>query len=143
MRPDNSAAIIAAARRRHELTRAKAIRALRELDHTGAPITFEAVARAAGVSRSWLYAQPDIRAEIQRLRDHTQRAPSPAIPASQRATDASMLSRLQAALEQNRKLAEENQRLRRQLAHALGDQRATARTKQLRPQAAPPQVALP
>ena len=36
MRADNTAAIIAAAQRRHELTRAKAIRALRELDHAGA-----------------------------------------------------------------------------------------------------------
>jgi len=126
MRADNTAAIIAAARRRGELTRAKAIRALRELDHAGAPVSFEAVARAAGVSRSWLYAQPGIRAEIERLRHRTQRAPSPAIPAGQRASDTSLLSRLQAALEHNRKLAEDNQRLRRQLAQALGDQRVTA-----------------
>ena len=126
MRADNTAAIIAAARRRGELTRAKAIRALRELDHAGAPVTFEAVARAAGVSRSWLYAQPGIRAEIERLRHRTQRAPSPAIPAGQRASDTSLLSRLQAALEHNRKLAQDNQRLRRQLAQALGDQRVTA-----------------
>jgi phage tail protein X len=128
MRADNTAAIIAAAQRRHELTRAKATRALRELDHAGAPVTFEAVARAAGVSRSWLYAQPGVRAEIERLRHRTRRAPSPAIPAGQRASDASLHSRLQAALEHNRKLAEDNQRLRRQLAQALGDQRATART---------------
>jgi hypothetical protein len=126
MRSDNSAAIIAAAQRRHELTRAKAIRALRELDHAGASITFEAVARTAGVSRSWLYAQSDIRAEIERLRDRTRHAPAPAIPAGQRASDASLLARLQTALEHNRKLAEDNQRLRRELAHALGDQRATA-----------------
>jgi uncharacterized protein DUF6262 len=130
MRADNTAAIIAAAQRRHELTRAKAIRALRELNHAGAPVTFEAVARAAGVSRSWLYAQPGVRAEIERLRRRTRRAPSPAIPAGQRASDTSLHSRLQAALEHNRKLAEDNQRLRRQLAQALGDQRATSRTGQ-------------
>lgn len=130
MRADNTAAIITAAQRRHELTRAKAIRALRELDHAGAPVTFEAVARAAGVSRSWLYAQPGVRAEIERLRHRTRRTPSPPIPAGQRASDASLHSRLQAALEHNRKLAEDNQRLRRQLAQALGDQRATARTRQ-------------
>jgi hypothetical protein len=39
---------------------------------------------------------------------------------------APLLARLQTALEHNRKLAEDNQRLRRELAHALGDQRATA-----------------
>jgi hypothetical protein len=130
MRPDNTAAIIAAAQRRRELTRAKAIRALRELDHAGTPVSFEAVARAAGVSRSWLYGQPDLRAEIQNLREATRRAPAPPVPARQRASDASLLTRLQASLEKNRKLAEENQRLRRQLAQALGDQRTPIRSSQ-------------
>jgi hypothetical protein len=124
MRPDNTGPIIAAARRRHELTRAKAIRALRELGHTATPVTFEAVARQAGVSRSWLYAQPDIRAEIQRLRDTTARTPAPPVPARQRASDASLLARLETVLARNRELASENQRLRRQLAYALGDRRA-------------------
>jgi hypothetical protein len=102
MRADNSPAIIAAAQRRHELTRAKAIQALRELDRTGAAVTFEAVARAAGVSRSWLYAQPDIKTEIERLRHRTQHAPTPTIPAGQRASEQSLLSRLRATLEHNR-----------------------------------------
>ena len=39
-----------AAARRHELTRAKAVQALRELDRAGAPVTFAAVAQAAGFS---------------------------------------------------------------------------------------------
>lgn len=125
MRPDNAAPIIAAARKRHELTRAKAIQALRELDHTGTPLTFQSVAQRSGVSRSWLYAQPDIRAEIERLRDATQQTPSPPIPASQRASEASLLRRLAEANQRNHQLAEDNQRLRRQLAHALGDHRAT------------------
>jgi hypothetical protein len=112
MHPDNTAAIVLAARQRHELTRAKAIRALRELDHDGASVTFQAVARTAGVSRSWLYGQPDLRAEIQRLRQATLRAPTPPLPARQRASDASLLARLQAALDNNRKLVEDNQRWR-------------------------------
>jgi hypothetical protein len=124
VRADNSAAIMAAACNRHELTRSTAIKTLRELADAGTPITFEAVARPAGVSRSWLYAQPDIRDQIQHLRETTRRAPDPAIPASQHASDASLLARLDAALQHNRKLSEQNQQLRRQLAHALGDQRA-------------------
>jgi hypothetical protein len=67
VRADNTTHLITAAKRRHELTRAKAIRTLRELDQTGTPVTFETVASEADVSRSWLYTQPDIRAEIQRL----------------------------------------------------------------------------
>lgn len=123
MRADNTGPLIAAARNRHELTRAKAIRALRELDRAGTPITFDIVARHAGVSRSWLYSQPDLRADIERLRDATSRAVVAAVPAAQRTSDASLLRRLEAALERNRQLSEDNQRLRRQLAHALGDQR--------------------
>jgi hypothetical protein len=128
MRADNTASLVSAARQRSQLTRSKAIQAIRELDHAGTPITFEAVARAAGVSRSWLYAQPDLRAEIERLRSTTSRAPAPSIPASQRASDTSLLQRLAEAHQRNRQLAQENARLRRQLAHALGDQRTAARS---------------
>jgi len=116
--------LAAAAARRHEFTRSRAIQALRELDRAGAPVTFASVATAAGISRSWLYTQPDIRDQIQHLRDTTAKTPATTIPARQRATDASLRSRLTAALERNRVLAEENARLRRQLARVLGDQRA-------------------
>lgn len=45
MRADNSHHIRQAAERRHELTRSKAVAALRELQKQGAAVTFEAVAR--------------------------------------------------------------------------------------------------
>ena len=122
MRPDP---LSEAAAQRHELTRAKAVQALRELDRAGAPVTFARVAREAGISRSWLYTQPDISSQIRRLREKTDGAGSAAIPAGQRATDASLRARLAAALDRNRQLADENARLRRQLARALGDQRST------------------
>ena len=118
-----------AAARRHELTRSKAIQALRELDRAGAPVTYTSVAAAAGTSRSWLYTQPDISDQIRRLRTLTrQPRPASAVPAAQQATDASLRSRLATALERNKALADENHKLRRQLANALGDQRA-ARTR--------------
>jgi Family of unknown function (DUF6262) len=123
MRPDNTAPITAAARRRHDQARARATQALRELDRAGTPVTFESAAAAAGVSRSWLYTQPDLRAEVERLRAATRQAPSPPVPTRQRASEAALLTRLEAALQRNRELADDNQRLRRQLAHALGDQR--------------------
>lgn len=123
MATDNTGRLAESARQRHELTRSKAIRALRELDRAGTPVTFEVIARTADVSRSWLYTQPDLRAEIERLREATRHSPAPAIPAAQRTSDASLLIRLQTAIENNRLLAQENQRLRRQLAHALGEQR--------------------
>lgn len=126
MRADNTRHIIAAARQRHELTRAKAIQALRTLDTEGRPITFEAVAQAAAVSRSWLYAQPDVRAEIERLRAAHRRAPATPLPARQRCSDASLLRRLETATQRIRQLAEENRKLREQLTQALGERRATA-----------------
>jgi Family of unknown function (DUF6262) len=122
MRPDP---LPEAASRRHELTRSKAIQALRELDRAGTPVTFAGVAQAAGVSRSWLYTQPDISSQIRRLRQNTDGAGSAgAVPASQRTTDASLRARLTAALGRNKQLADENAKLRRQLARALGDQRS-------------------
>jgi Family of unknown function (DUF6262) len=114
-----------AAARRHELTRSKAVQALRELDRAGTPVTFAGVAQAAGVARSWLYTQPDISSQIRRLREKTHGPGfAGAIPAGQRATDASLRARLTAALDRNKHLADENARLRRQLARALGDQRS-------------------
>ena len=123
MRPDP---LVEAAARRHELTRAKAIQALRELDRAGTPVTFAAIATAAGISRSWLYTQPDISDRIRRLRGKTDGAGSAgAVPAGQRATDASLRARLAAALDRNKQLADDNARLRRQLARALGEQRSS------------------
>ena len=46
--------------------------------------------------------------------------PAGAVPAGQWATEASLRARLAAALDRNKRLADENTRLRRQLAHALG-----------------------
>ena len=113
-----------AAARRHELTRSRAVQALRELDRAGVPVTFAGVAQAAGISRSWLYTQPDISGQIRRLRKSTDGAGSAgAIPAGQRTTEASLRARLTVALDRNKQLANENTRLRRQLARALGGQR--------------------
>ena len=123
MRPDP---LSEAAAGRHELTRSRAVQALRELDRAGVPVTFAGVAQAAGVSRSWLYTQPDISGQIRRLRQEANAAGG--IPSAQRATDASLRARLSAALDRNKQLADENARLRRQLARSLGDQR-TARVR--------------
>jgi hypothetical protein len=124
MRADNTGHLIAAATRRHELARSKAIRAVRELDAAGTTVTFESVARAAGVSRSWLYTQPDFRDEVLRLRNLGRRAPGTSAPAHHCSSGASLLRRLQATTARNRELAEDNQRLRHQLARALRQLRA-------------------
>jgi len=133
MRSDNSRHIIDAARQRSQYTRAKAIQALRTLDAAGEPVTFESVARKAGVSRSWLYTEPDVRAEIEQLRAARPRTPASPVPARQRTSEASLLRRLEAAHDRIRALTQENKQLREHLARALGEQRATTRRPSPRP----------
>jgi uncharacterized protein DUF6262 len=125
MRADNSHHVIAAARHRAERTRQRAIAALRRMDATGQRITFDAVSRTAGVSRSWLYAQDDLRTEIERLRQRHPATPSAlAPPQRQQASASSLLRRLEAATARIRHLEEDNQQLRDALARALGERRA-------------------
>jgi small-conductance mechanosensitive channel len=127
MQADNSRHLVAAARRRTERTRQQALRALRRMDAKGTSITFEAVAREAGISRSWLYTQDDLRAEIGRLRErHHPPSPTPRPPDHQRASTASLLRRLEVATERIQRLEQANRELREALAQALGTTR-TAR----------------
>jgi hypothetical protein len=80
----------------------------------------------AGVSRQWLYTQPALRAEIERLRDRPPAAVG-GIPARQRATEASLRQRLEALRAENQRLREENTSLKTELAIAYGQQRWTVR----------------
>ena len=89
MRADNTAHLIAAARARSHHAQKRATDALRRLDKAGSPITFGAVAAEAGVSRSWLYRQPGLRAEIERLRPDN-RHNQPLLPAALRASEESL-----------------------------------------------------
>ncbi|MDA3641884.1 DUF6262 family protein [Mycobacterium xenopi] len=118
---------MAAARCRAKTTPKRAVWTLRRMDKAGLPITFDAVAREARVSRSWLYNQPELCSEIERLRARrhlpTQHMP---VPDRQRASNSSRLQRLKAATERINHLEEENTRHRQALALALGEQRAKA-----------------
>lgn len=126
MRADNSHLVIAAARRRSATTRKRAVAALRRMEKSGRSITFDAVAREAPVSRSWLYNQTDLRAEIERLRARRDPATPdrPVLPDRQRASDASLLQRLTAATDRIKHLEAENKQLRDALAIALGERRS-------------------
>ena len=122
MPPNRARALTAAAQRKRDDTLARTRTALAELDQQGRPITFQSVARQAGVSRQWLYQQPDLRAEIERLRAlHLQRRGE--VPARERATEASLRSRIQTLLDENRRLRAEVADLKAELALAYGQQR--------------------
>lgn len=130
MRADNSAHLAAAAQRRSQRTRQRATAALRRLEATGQQVTFDALAREADVSRSWLYSQPDLRAEVQRLRDRRQPHRRNPIPDRQRVSDASLQRRLEIATERIGELEADNRQLRRALAEALGQRRRDTPTRQ-------------
>jgi hypothetical protein len=124
MRSDNSKHLLAAARQRSSETRRRAEAAIGRLADSDTAVTFDSVAREAGVSRSWLYAQTDLRTEIARLRERGQQRTSPvAPPERQRASETSLLRRLEAATDRIRGLEHENRELKDALAQALGQNR--------------------
>lgn len=119
-RADNTHHLLRAAVARHHDATVRARAALAQLDHDGQPITFAAVARAARISRSWLYNQPDLRDTITRLRACPG---ATTIPAAQRATDESLRQRVDAIRAEITKLRADNAALREQLAHKIGERR--------------------
>jgi hypothetical protein len=119
-RADNTSNLLrAAADKRNSATR-RAIAVIEEFARTGAHISVAVVGHTAGVSRGWIYKQPDLLAEIDRLRHHATVVP---IPAAQRATDNSVRQQLDAAHDQIRRLRAEVATLRDQGARTLGEQR--------------------
>lgn len=118
---DNTHHLRAATRRRAENARTRAAAALLAMRSAGEPVMPTGLARAAGVARSWVYSQPELLAAIRSA------AVPPPSPAGVRATDESWQRRLALAHDRIRELAEENTRLRRQLAVAHGQLRS-ART---------------
>lgn len=122
MPPDRADRLAAVAKRKRDRALERAQTALRDLDQRGDPITFQAVARHAGVSRQWLYTQPDLRAEIEQLRDRTPSA-APRGPDAERAREASLRQRNTTLLAENQRLREENAGLRDELAIAYGERR--------------------
>ena len=121
--PPERDGLAAAARRKRADALARASAAVTELDARGERIDFQAVARCAGVSRQWLYKQPELRGEIERLRALRSDRAERTVPARERSSEASLRQRLHALLGENRRLREDNAELNAQLALAYGHQR--------------------
>lgn len=122
MRADNSHHLAEAARRRAEKTTARARKAIAEMQGSGQPVTIAAVAARAGISRSWLYTQAELRQQISTL--HAA-APVPATQTPAPASDDSLRQRLALAHQRIRELTNDNARLREQIAALHGQLRAS------------------
>lgn len=121
-RVDNSHHLQRAAAARHEDALHRGRAAIDELDRSSETPSFSSVARAAGVSRGWLYSQPELREAIMRLR-HDRVGGRARIPTAQRASDESLRQRLDAAREDISRLRAENTVLRDQLGRSIGERR--------------------
>lgn len=126
---DNTIHLLQAAAARHHNAVLSATAAIQELDRAGTPITFQAVATAAGVSRSWLYRNPDMRAQIEHLRASST-GTEPGVPARERASRESLRGQLEALRLELAELRRHNKALRDQLARRLGEDRTTATWRQ-------------
>lgn len=115
MPADNTAHLTAATARRATGSRQRARAALKQLDREGTVINYVTVAEAARVSRALLYRDPDLRKEIDRLRERTQPSVAPHQPSAQRMSQASRDEIIATLREEARTLRAENQTLRGRL----------------------------
>ena len=116
-RTDCTAVLTQANARRHDAALAAAHHAIEQLGRDGQSVSFGAVAHAAGVSRAWLYRQPEIRRLVEHLRCNGRAL------TGQPAGVASLRQRLDNARAEITQLRAENHALRDQLARHLGVRR--------------------
>ena len=123
MRTDGSAHLTHAAQARHEQTLQRAQRAIQSIADGDSLVTVSELARRAGVSRSWLYTQPELLERIEQLRQHNRDQTGPAANVSNtdiRASTDSLRRRLELAHAHIAQLRTENRELREALARAHG-----------------------
>jgi len=117
----NTTGLVANAHQRKEEKRKRVEETITRLLRDHKPVNFNAVAKAAGVSKTYLYSQPHFRDRIEALRQQEreqmvrERATSPVGK-----TDASKDVVILAKERRIKELEEENRKLKQQLKAALG-----------------------
>lgn len=133
---DNSAALRQARRKDSHLKHQRALDAAEAIEATGEPISFPAVARRAGVSVSFLYANRELAGRIAMARDRQRQAGRDRawqLPPRSLITVQSLQAELANSKEQVRRLTEEVAALRQRLARQLGAEADGARGLALAP----------
>jgi hypothetical protein len=117
----NTTGLATHAKSRKEHKRKRAEDAITTLLREQKPVNFNTVAKTAGVSKAYLYSQPDLRSRIEALRqqvlEHTVRERM-SLPVGK--TDASKDMVILAKDRRIKELETENQRLKKELQVALG-----------------------
>lgn len=100
-----------AQRKRQEAFK-KVEQGIKKLIKEGQVINFNAVAKASGLSKAWLYKEPEIKARIEHLRENNSQTKE--IPAKQRSSDASKDAIIKTLKERIKRVEAENRGLRDQ-----------------------------
>jgi hypothetical protein len=119
--PRNTLGLKENAKAKAKNTETKVETAIRQLLKDSKPITYNSVARAAGVSLAWCYRNENFRKRIAHLREKTASLPKPSVPQNERLTDASKDALLETF---KRRIADQNKEiteLRKQLEVAYGE----------------------
>ena len=130
MRADNSSHLIEAARRKHEECLRRVTAAIREADHLHQPVTIQGVAKAARVSASWIYTQPEIYEALRARRAQGDRQVLGRVPKVEIAGHASQQKRIELLASRLKETNQDNRRLRSELAVVHAELR---RLRQLQP----------
>lgn len=120
---DNSAALRRSRRNDSRVKHQHAADALAAMEVSGEPITFPAVARRAGVSVSFLYADNELSARIALARDRQRQAGTERawkLPARSLVTEHSLRAELANTKDRARRLSEEVAVLQQRLSRQLG-----------------------
>jgi hypothetical protein len=130
MAADQTSRLAEHARARHEETLQRAQATLAAMASDGESVTIARLAAGAGVSRAWIYTQPGLRDQVERMQRGRPPGTPPARQPASRATDESLRRRLELAHQKITQLRAENQQLRRDLATAHGQLRAASASRE-------------
>ncbi len=129
--PRDTRGLRANAQRKAAVTEQRAEAALTLLIQEQRPITFKAVAQAAGISTAWLYEHKAIKERIMHLRAQQTPKAQVKLPPREQASSASKDVMIAALRQRIQKLEQENRDLKQQVevSYGLLHQQETGRTE--------------
>lgn len=110
----NTEAIVKIAKKKSDEVKNKVEKTIQRLILEGTVINFNVVKKEAGVSKSWLYSNLDIRKRIEEIRDKQKMSPKRVKSGSKDRSEASKDNIITALKERIKELDGENKKLRKE-----------------------------